>query len=72
MRSTTNNPALAPFARAAQSSWFVPTAENWVNVENSRVIRTMLVRIFSGRYSVQSEAQEGEPADHLDPERGTS
>ena len=58
VRLHNNNPALAPFARASQSSWFVPTAKNWVNVENSRVIRTMLVRIISGRYSVQSEAKK--------------
>jgi N,N'-diacetylchitobiose transport system substrate-binding protein len=44
--------------RAAQRSWFVPTAKNWVNVENSRVLRTMLVRIISGRHSVQSEAKK--------------
>ena len=58
VRLHNSNPALAPFARASQSSWFVPTAKNWVNVENSRVIRTMLVRIISGRYSVQSEAKK--------------
>jgi N,N'-diacetylchitobiose transport system substrate-binding protein len=58
VRLHNNNPALAPFARASQSSWFVPTAKNWVNVENSRVLRTMLVRIISGRYSVQSEAKK--------------
>jgi N,N'-diacetylchitobiose transport system substrate-binding protein len=49
--------SLAPFAKASQSSWFVPTAKNWVNVENARTIRTMLVRIFSNRHSVKSEAQ---------------
>ncbi len=58
VRLHNSNPALAPFARASQSSWFVPTAKNWVNVENSRVIRTMLVRIISGRYSVESEAKK--------------
>jgi N,N'-diacetylchitobiose transport system substrate-binding protein len=58
VRLHANNPALAPFARASSSSWFVPTAKNWVNVENSRVIRTMLVRIISGRYSVESEAKK--------------
>jgi N,N'-diacetylchitobiose transport system substrate-binding protein len=58
LRLHQNNPSLAPFARAAQSSWFVPSAKNWVNVENSRVIRTMLVRIFSNRYSIKSEAQK--------------
>jgi hypothetical protein len=36
----------------------VPSAKNWVNVENSRVIRTMLVRIFSNRYSIKSETQK--------------
>jgi N,N'-diacetylchitobiose transport system substrate-binding protein len=50
--------SLAPFARASQASWFVPTAKNWVNVENARVIRTMLVRIISGRHSVKSEARK--------------
>jgi N,N'-diacetylchitobiose transport system substrate-binding protein len=50
--------SLAPFARASQASWFVPTAKNWVNVENARVIRTMLVRIISGRHSVKSEAKK--------------
>jgi N,N'-diacetylchitobiose transport system substrate-binding protein len=58
VRLHNSNPQLAPFARASQSSWFVPTAKNWVNVENSRVIRTMLVRIISGRYSVENEAKK--------------
>ena len=52
------NPQVAPFARAASSSWFVPAAENWVNVENKRIIRNMLVRIFSGRHGVASEAKK--------------
>ena len=29
------NPQLAPFANASKSSWFVPTAPNWVKVENA-------------------------------------
>jgi N,N'-diacetylchitobiose transport system substrate-binding protein len=57
LRLHNNSPALAPFAKASQASWFVPTAKNWVNVENSRVIRTMLVRIFSNRHTVKSEAK---------------
>jgi N,N'-diacetylchitobiose transport system substrate-binding protein len=52
------NPQLAPFATAAQSSWFVPTSPNWTNVENARVIRNMLVRIFTNRASVQSAAKQ--------------
>jgi N,N'-diacetylchitobiose transport system substrate-binding protein len=52
------NKQVAPFARAASSSWFVPAAENWVNVENKRIIRNMLVRIFTGRASVESAAKK--------------
>ena len=58
------NKQVAPFARAASSSWFVPAAENWVNVENKRIIRNMLVRIFSGRGSVAAEAKKASQADH--------
>jgi N,N'-diacetylchitobiose transport system substrate-binding protein len=38
--------------RAAQRSWFVPTAKNWVNVENGNILRTMLARILTGRASI--------------------
>jgi N,N'-diacetylchitobiose transport system substrate-binding protein len=51
-----SNPKLAPFARAAKYSWFVPTSPNWVNVENADVIQNMLVRIFTGRSSVKAAA----------------
>jgi N,N'-diacetylchitobiose transport system substrate-binding protein len=51
-----NKPALAPFAQAAKASWFVPTAPNWVNVENAQVLQNMLAEIFTGRRSVQSAA----------------
>jgi N,N'-diacetylchitobiose transport system substrate-binding protein len=40
--------------RAAQRSWFVPTAKNWVNVENGNILRTMLARILTGRASIPS------------------
>src|SRR3954447_24921958 len=39
--------------RAAQRSWFVPTAKNWVNVENGNTLRTMLARILTGRDSIK-------------------
>src|SRR2546423_4647491 len=39
------NPKLAPFARAAKYSWFVPTSPNWANVENANVLQNMLVKI---------------------------
>ena len=51
-----NKPNLAPFAQAAKSSWFVPTAPNWVNVENAQVLQNMLADIFTGRRSVQAAA----------------
>jgi N,N'-diacetylchitobiose transport system substrate-binding protein len=38
--------------RAAKNSWFVPTAKNWVNVENGNVLRTMLARILTGKASI--------------------
>jgi N,N'-diacetylchitobiose transport system substrate-binding protein len=56
------NKQVAPFARAASASWFVPAAANWVNVENKRIIRNMLVRIFSGRESVASAAKKASRA----------
>jgi N,N'-diacetylchitobiose transport system substrate-binding protein len=42
--------------RAAQRSWFVPTAKNWVNVENGNVLRTMLARILTGKASIAQAA----------------
>jgi N,N'-diacetylchitobiose transport system substrate-binding protein len=51
------NPQLAPFANASKSSWFVPTAPNWVKVENARVLQNMLQSIFTGRSSVASAAK---------------
>jgi N,N'-diacetylchitobiose transport system substrate-binding protein len=51
-----SNPKLAPFARAAKFSWFVPTSPNWANVENANVLQNMLVKIFTGRASVKAAA----------------
>jgi N,N'-diacetylchitobiose transport system substrate-binding protein len=51
-----SNPKLAPFARAAKYSWFVPTSPNWANVENANVLQNMLVKIFTGRASVKAAA----------------
>jgi N,N'-diacetylchitobiose transport system substrate-binding protein len=52
-----NNPQLAPFAKAAKYSWFVPTSPNWVNVENANTLQNMLVSIFTGRSSVEKAAK---------------
>ena len=51
-----SNPQLAPFARAAKFSWFVPTSPNWANVENANVLQNMLVKIDTGRASVKAAA----------------
>ena len=42
--------------RAAAKSWFVPTAKNWVNVENGNVLRTMLKRILTGQSTIKEAA----------------
>jgi N,N'-diacetylchitobiose transport system substrate-binding protein len=51
-----NNPQLAPFAKAAKYSWFVPTAPNWVNVENANVLKNMCTTILTNRASVAKAA----------------
>ncbi len=50
------NPQLAPFANASKFSFFVPTAPNWVKVENAKVLQNMLSAIFTGRSSVKAAA----------------
>jgi N,N'-diacetylchitobiose transport system substrate-binding protein len=42
--------------RAARASWFVPTAKNWVNVENGNILRTMLSRILTNKLSIKEAA----------------
>ena len=42
--------------RAAARSWFVPTAKNWVNVENGNILRNMLAQILTGKLSVKQAA----------------
>jgi N,N'-diacetylchitobiose transport system substrate-binding protein len=50
------NPKLAPFANASKASWFVPTAPNWVKVENARVLQNLIQSIVTGRMSVAKAA----------------
>ena len=35
----------------------MPTAKNWVNVENGNILRNMLAQILQGRLSVKQAAQ---------------
>jgi N,N'-diacetylchitobiose transport system substrate-binding protein len=43
-------------AQSAKSTWFVPTAKNWANVESSNVLRTMLTKILTNKQTVQQAA----------------
>jgi len=43
--------------RAASRSWFVPTAKNWVNVENENILRNMLAEILTNKLTVKQAAQ---------------
>ena len=52
------NPKLAPFAKAAKYSWFVPTAPNWVNVENANILKNMCTAILTNRSSVKDAASK--------------
>jgi N,N'-diacetylchitobiose transport system substrate-binding protein len=42
--------------RAAAKSWFVPTAKNWVTVENGNILRSMLTQILTGKLTVKQAA----------------
>jgi N,N'-diacetylchitobiose transport system substrate-binding protein len=52
------NPKLAPFTNASKYSWFVPTAPNWVKVENARVLKNLFQAIITGRKSVRQAAKD--------------
>ena len=43
--------------RAAQRSWFVPTAKHWVDVENGNILRNMLAQILTGKLTIQQAAR---------------
>jgi N,N'-diacetylchitobiose transport system substrate-binding protein len=44
-------------AESAKSTWFVPTAKNWTNVESANVLRTMLTNILTGKATVAQAAK---------------
>jgi N,N'-diacetylchitobiose transport system substrate-binding protein len=46
--------------KAAAQSWFVPTAKNWVNVENGNILRNMLAQILTGKLSIKQAAQSAD------------
>jgi N,N'-diacetylchitobiose transport system substrate-binding protein len=47
----------AALAQSAKSTWFVPTAKNWTNVESANVLRTMLTNILTNKQTVQQAAK---------------
>ena len=49
--------ATASTSGRRKRSWFVPTAKNWVNVENGNILRTMLAQILTGKLTVKQAAQ---------------
>ena len=55
--NTTNLLGNSVNERAAVRSWFVPTAKNWVNVENGNILRNMLAQILTGKLTVKQAAQ---------------
>ena len=46
--------------KAAAQSWFVPTAKNWVNVENGNILRNMLAQILTGKLTIKQAAQSAD------------
>jgi N,N'-diacetylchitobiose transport system substrate-binding protein len=56
-KAATDNPALASAAGAAKSSWFVPNAQKWADVEKSNVLKTMLTDILTGKKTVADGAK---------------
>ncbi|MFF8384496.1 extracellular solute-binding protein [Streptomyces kanasensis] len=56
------DPATAVPATAAESSWFVPTAPGWGQVEKGQILKTMLVEIANGKKSVEAAAKDADAA----------
>lgn len=57
-----NDPATVVPATAAESSWFVPMAPGWGQVEKAQVLQTMLQDIGTGKKSVEAAAKEADAA----------
>lgn len=56
------DPATAVPAIAAESSWFVPMAPGWGQVEKAQVLQTMLQSIGTGKQSVEAAAKTADAA----------
>ncbi|MCX5171411.1 extracellular solute-binding protein [Streptomyces antibioticus] len=62
LASLKNDPATVVPATAAESSWFVPMAPGWGQVEKAQVLQTMLQSIGTGKKSVEDAAKEADAA----------
>ncbi|MDX3852043.1 extracellular solute-binding protein [Streptomyces sp. AK02-01A] len=62
LASLKSDPATAVPATAAESSWFVPMAPGWGQVEKAQVLQTMLQSIATGKKSVEDAAKEADAA----------
>lgn len=49
-------------ATAAESSWFVPTAPGWGQVEKGKLLQTMLQEIGTGKKTVEAAAKDADAA----------
>ncbi|MGA5901028.1 extracellular solute-binding protein [Streptomyces venetus] len=57
-----SDPKTAVPATAAESSWFVPMAPGWGQVEKAQILQTMLQSIGTGKKSVEAAAKEADAA----------
>ncbi|KAB1981880.1 extracellular solute-binding protein [Streptomyces triticiradicis] len=57
-----SDPKTAVPATAAESSWFVPMAPGWGQVEKAQTLQTMLQAIGTGKKSVEAAAKEADAA----------
>jgi N,N'-diacetylchitobiose transport system substrate-binding protein len=57
-----SDPATVVPATAAESSWFVPMAPGWGQVEKAQVLQTMLQSIATGKQSVEAAAKTADSA----------
>ncbi|MFE8016003.1 extracellular solute-binding protein [Streptomyces antibioticus] len=62
LASLKSDPATVVPATAAESSWFVPMAPGWGQVEKAQVLQTMLQSIGTGKKSVEDAAKEADAA----------
>ncbi|MFJ6541417.1 extracellular solute-binding protein [Streptomyces sp. NPDC003656] len=57
-----NDPATAVPATAAESSWFVPMAPGWGQVEKAQILQTMLQNIGTGKQTPAAAAKQADAA----------